>query len=168
MISPRLRTVAAISSSGSHEIGRPACGLALEGRHQPAEMARTVSGRQVLGDSILEQEHADRIALHGQEIGDGRRRGARVIALAVRSGSIAHRPAGVDHEIAAEVGLVLEPFHIIAIRAGKEPPVEIARVVARAVLAVFAELDREPVVGAAVNALDEPLDGDPRPAFAGS
>ena len=163
MINPRLRTVAAISSSGSHEIGRAAGGLTLERRHQPAEMAGTVPRRQVFGDSILEQEQADRVALRRQEIGDRGRRGARVVALAVRPGSIAHRPAGVDHEIATEVGLVLEPLHVIAVRASVETPVEIARIVAGAVLAVLAELDREPVVRAAVDALDEAFDGDAWP-----
>ena len=148
-----------------HEVGRAARGLTLERRHQPAEMAGPVPRRQVLGDSILKQKQADRVALRGQKIGDRRRRGARVVALAVSPGSIAHRPAGVDHEMAAEVGLVLEPFHVIAVGAREQPPVEIARVVARAVFAVLAEFDREPVVRAAVDALDKSLDRDPRPHF---
>ena len=132
MISPRLRTVAAICSSGSARLVARPVGLALQRRHQPAQMARAVPRRQVLGDPILEQEQADRVALRRQEVGDRGRRGARVIALAVRPRSIAHRPAGVDHQVAAQVGLVLEPLDVIAIRPGIQPPVEIARVVARA------------------------------------
>ena len=94
-----------------------------------------------------------------------------MVAAAVRAYSlllyvaraIAHRPAGVQHEVAAEVGLVLEPLDVVAVGAREEPPVEVAGVVARGVLAVLAELDREAVVGAAVDALDESLDGGPGP-----
>jgi len=64
--------------------------------------------------------------------------------------------------VAAEVGLLLEPLYVVAVTAGVEPPVEVARVVAGAVLAVLAELDREPVVRAAVQAAQEPLHDDLR------
>ena len=77
-------------------------------------------------------EQADRVALGRQEVGDRGRRGPGVLALAVRSRAIAHRPAGVEHQVAAEVGLVLEPLDVIAVGAGEQPPVEVARVVARA------------------------------------
>src|ERR1700679_3191553 len=103
-------------------------------------MPRTIARRQILGDSILKQEHPDRVALHGQEIGDGRRRRTRVVALAVRSRAIAHRSARIDDQIATEVRLVLEALHVIAIRPGEETPVEVAWVVARAVFTVLAEL----------------------------
>ena len=63
MISPRLRTVAAICFERLGQVGRAAGGLALEHRHQAAEMARAVPRRQVLGDPVLEREQPDRVAL---------------------------------------------------------------------------------------------------------
>ena len=120
MIRPRLRTVAAICSSGSARFGRAALRLALERRQQAAEMARTMPRRQILGDPVLEREQADGVALRRQEIGDRGRRGPGVVALAVRHRrrAVTHRPARVDHEVAAEVRLVLEPLDVIAVGAG--------------------------------------------------
>ncbi len=137
--------------------------LALQGRHQPAEMAGPMPGRQILGDPILERDQPDRIALHRQEIGDGRRSRARIFTLGIRAGAVAHRPAHVEYEIATEVGLVFEPFDVIAIGARKQAPVEISRVVAGAILAVFAEFYREAMIGAAMDSFDESLDGNFRP-----
>ena len=126
-------------------------------------MARPVSRRQILGDPVLEGEQADRVALRGQEIGDGRRRRARVVALAVRppsgspsTGSCRPRDSSAGSSRPRTVSHSSGPTR-------EEPPVEVAQVVARAVLAVLAELDREPVVGAAVDALDESFDRDPGP-----
>src|SRR5262249_2032711 len=85
-----------------------------------------------------------------------------ILALTVGARLVAHRAARIEHEITAQVGLVLEPLHVVAVRSCVEPPVEVARIVAGTVLAVLAELDREARIRAAVNALDEPLHGDPR------
>ena len=124
-------------------------------------MARAVTWSEVVGDPVLESDQPDRVALEREEVGDGGRRGAGVLTLAVIEGAIVHRPAGVQHDVAAQVRLVLEPLDVVAVGAGEEPPVEIAGVVPRRVLAVLAELDREAMVGAAVGALDETLDGCP-------
>ena len=111
--------------------------------------------------SKVKQAHG--VALGGEEVGERGRGGPGVVDLGVRARGVTHRPAHVEHEGAAEVGLVLEPLDVVAVGSGEQPPVEIARVVARAVFAVFAELDREPVIGTAVNPFHEPLDRDPRP-----
>ena len=58
--------------------------------------------------------------------------------------------------MAAQVGLVLEAFEVVAVGAGEQPPVEIPRIVAGRVLAILAELDREAVIRAAVQPLKNP------------
>ena len=56
-------TVAAICSSGpARSVARPAR-LAVEHRHQAAEVAGAVARGQVVGDPVLEREQADRVAL---------------------------------------------------------------------------------------------------------
>src|SRR5205823_7200987 len=50
-----------------------------------------------------------------------------------------------------------EFFDVIPITAREEPPVEVARIVARRVLAILGELDRETVIGTAVNTRPESL-----------
>ena len=93
-------------------------------------MPGTISGRQVLGDPILKRAAG---RPHPAAWPESRR---SWLPPCVRNRScctsrtIAHRPARVDDEIAAEIGLVLESFHVVAIGPGEETPVEIARVVA--------------------------------------
>ena len=65
--------------------------------------------------------------------------------------------------MAAEIRFVLELFQIVTIRARIQTPVEIARVIAGRVLAILGELNRETVIGAAVQSVPESFDHDPRP-----
>ena len=59
--------------------------------------------------------------------------------------------------MAAQVGFVFELLYVITIAACEQPPVEVARIVTRRVLAVFSELDGEAVIRAAMNARPESL-----------
>ena len=58
--------------------------------------------------------------------------------------------------MAAEIGFVLEFFDVVAIGAGAETPIQVTRVIARSVLAVFGEFDGEAVIGAAMEAVQKP------------
>src|SRR5207245_2315276 len=74
--------------------------------------------------------------------------------------TVSHRTAIIDQQMTAQVGLVLEFLDEVTVRAGKEPPVEIARIVAGRVLAVLGELDGEPVIGAAMAPVPESFHHD--------
>ena len=144
----------------AREIGRAAGRFAVEHAVQAAEVAGAVPRRQVVGDFVVEREQADGVALRGQEVGERRGERAGVVALGVLGRAVAHRAAHVDDEVAAQVRFVLEPLDVVAIGAGEEPPVEIARVVAGRVRAVLAELDGEAVVRTAMDAGVETFDDD--------
>src|SRR5205085_4053522 len=95
-----------------------------------------------------------------EEVGQGGGRGAGVIDLGVGDGAVAHGPTQIDQQVAAEVGFVLETLDVIAVAAGEELPVKVARVVAGGVLAILAELDGETMVRAAMKSRKEPLHND--------
>jgi len=148
---------------GFGQVGGLAGGLAFEDSHQPAEVAGPVARGEIVGDPVVEGDQADGVALAGEEVGDRGGGGPGIIPLGVRARAVAHRPAGVDDQVAAEVRLVLEPLDVVAVRAGEQLPVDVPGVVAGGVFAILAELDGEAVIGAPVDPLDEPLDRHPRP-----
>ena len=155
---PRRRSSPAACSSGAAHRRGSTLGGAFQGGEQPAQVTGPVPGGQVVVDLAGEGDQPDRVALGEQEVGERRRQGGGVVRLGPPARAVAHRPAVVDEQVAAQVGLVLELLDVVAVGAGEEPPVEVAEVVAGAVLAVFGELDREAVVGAAVQAAPQPLD----------
>ena len=59
--------------------------------------------------------------------------------------------------MAAEIRFVLESLDVVAVGPGKQPPIQVMQIVPRRVLAVLAELDGEPVVGAAMQAAEQPF-----------
>src|ERR1700733_11272316 len=67
--------------------------------------------------------------------------------------------------MAAEIGFVLEFFQIETIRARIQTPVEIARVIAGRVLAIFGELDRETMIRTAMQTVPKSLDDHARAKF---
>src|SRR5437660_701070 len=71
-------------------------------------------------------------------------------ARAMRSGSILW--------MAAKIGFILEVLDEVAIAAGKDTPVHIPGIITGTVLAVFSKLDRESVVGTAMQAIPEAFD----------
>src|SRR5438105_13966481 len=113
----------------------------LQGHHEPVQMAGPEAGWQILYDTRVERNQADRVALQRQKIGDRRRGSSCVARLVVAHGTKAHGAAQIDEQPGAEIRLVLEPLEIIAIAAGKQLPIEIAKIVAGGVLAIFGELD---------------------------
>ena len=95
----------------------------------------------------------------------GQRRGGAlgVFQLRARRGvaPVAHAFAGIQEQMADQVGFVLELLQIILVGPAEDFPIEIAKVVAGGVLAVLGELDREAVEGAAVDARHVSLDDRP-------
>ena len=155
---PRLVSIWAMRCSGAPRSVALPSGCASRAMHQPAQVARPVAGRHVLADLVVERGQADRVALREQEVGQRRRERAGVLRFRVAAGAVAHRPAVVDQQVAAEVRLVLEFLDEVPVAAGEDPPVDVARIVAPRVLAVLGELDGEAVIGTAVNPFPEPLD----------
>ena len=103
----------------------------------------------------------------------GERRGHSAGMLELRDGlpRIAHAPRRIDDEHRLEVRLFLIFLDVVAVGLAEGPPVDVADLVAGAVLAMLGELDREPLERALVQARHDSLDHQPReqlqPAEAG-
>src|SRR5690606_9591193 len=72
--------------------------------------------------------------------------------------AVGHRRRGVDEEGAAQLGLLLEPLHVVAVELAEGLPVDVFDVVAGRVLLVLGELDRRAVMRGAVHARQRTLD----------
>jgi len=71
---------------------------------------------------------------------------------------VAHRLAGIDKQVAGEVRFFFVLLEVVAVGLADDLPVDVAQVVARDVLAVLGELDREAVKRAFVQTADVALD----------
>ncbi len=113
---------------------------------------------------FVEGQQARGVALLREEVGERGGEGARVVGLrhAGFAGE-AHRAAVVHEQVGAQVRLVLEFLDKIAVGAAHEFPIEPARIIARRVRPVLAELDREAVIRRAMQPVSKPLDHRPRP-----
>ena len=142
---------------------RLAARLQLVDLHQDAPELRGLRLRshhdvrlRVVGDE------ADGVLLADEHIGKRRGEMLGVFELGepVRRGrsAVAHRTRGVEENRRAEVRLVDEFTHVVALPAGDQLPVQLAQVIARRVLAVLRELDRRALPRAPMLAGDEPVD----------
>ncbi len=111
---------------------------------------------------LTKGRHAHGIALLHEKEGHGGSERGRVIRLRHRPRAEAHRAAVIHDELAAQVRLVLELLDESAVTARQHLPVDVARIIALDVGAIFGELDREAVVRTAVHAFPEALDDDLR------
>ncbi len=146
------------------EMGFRAGRVLLEGLEQVIEMQQAVLCLQHhvhLGGVQGEPDRVAGLDHHVPERG-GEATGVAVLGLAAVAGEI-HRGAAVEHEIDAEIGLVLEPFDVILVGPGQHPPIDMFRVVADAVRLVIGELRARSVERAAVGAGQVALDHRPRP-----
>ena len=78
---------------------------------------------------------------------------------------IAHAFTDIDEEIANQVGLGFELFEINFVRFAKHFPIDITKIVARRVFAMFGEFDRLPSIGAAVHPREIPINDVPGAQF---
>ena len=149
---------------GSHvveDLGKAGVLLGLklfEDAEDLAKMDRGAVWENSIGDPIVEGDHADGVLLPDEQVGQGGGEVASVFELVEGAAAIGHAGGDIEEDIAPEVGLLLVLLDVKAVRSGEALPVEVSQIVARAVLAVFGELDGEAVEGAAVETGDEPLD----------
>ena len=111
-----------------------------------------------LADGAVEGDAPDGVHLLEDHVRQASGSGASVVVLVQRSVAVVHRLGDIDDQMAAEVGLGLVLLDVEAVGLGPDLPVEVANVVANAVLAVLHELDGVPEHRALVHAGDEPLD----------
>src|ERR1043166_3830001 len=140
-------------------------GRFLEGEHELPQVAPSVPGRQVIADLLVKREQADGVALLVQKVAEGGGEGVGVFGLGPSQRAERHRPAVVDQQMTAQVGLILELLDVIAVRAGVEAPIKITRVIARGVLTVLGKLDGETVIRTAMESVPEAFDDDPGTEF---
>jgi len=142
------------------QIGGGASGGGFELQHEPAQMADPIARWEVFADLFVEGEQAHSVALLMQKVGERGGEGVGVLRFGPAKRAVIHRAAVVHEQVAAEVGFVLEFLDVVTVAAREEPPVEIARIVTGRILAILGELDGEPVIRTAMNAMPESLDHD--------
>ena len=144
---------------GRSQVGRPAGLDGLEVAHHLVEVPRRAPRGHVEPDLGVEGRQPHGVLLAHHQVGQHRRQVRGVLQLGDPGGlAVGHRGAGVQEDLGAEVGLFFILLDVEPVGPAQNPPVEVARVVAGAVLAVLGELDAEPLVGAGVQPRDEPLD----------
>ena len=100
-----------------------------------------------------------------EKVGEGGGQCVRIIGFGPIAGAEGHRATLIDQQVATQIGFIFKLLDVVAVAAGVHAPVDIARVIAGYVLAVLRELDREAVVGAAVDAVPEALHHNARAQF---
>jgi len=128
------------------------------------QVRRIAAGANKPADFAVEGHQPDAVLLMQHQIGQRRGRPAGVVQFRhrCRTALILHALARVQEQVAHQVRLFLELFQVVFIGASEHLPIEIAEIVAGRVLAVFGELDREPVERTAMSTRGIALDDPPR------
>ena len=142
---------------GTAQVGLRAAGRLFEGNHQMAQMPRSMPRRKILANLLVEAKQPNTVPLQIKEIGQSRRSSIGVFGFGVGKRAVGHGPAIVHQQMAAQVGFIFKLLDVITIAARKQPPIQVTRIIARRVLAVFREFHREPVIRTAMNARPESL-----------
>ena len=143
--------------------GGLAAGLRLFQRlAEDREMAGGRPGRDQAPGLAVGGDQPDGVALADHQVGQRRREPPRVLELRARPPRVAHAPRRVDDEVRLEVRLFLIFLDVVAVALAERPPVDVADLVPRPVLAVLGELDREALERAPVHPRHHPLDHQPR------
>jgi hypothetical protein len=118
--------------------------------------------RHVRDDLAVEGDDADAVPLPVREVRQARGEIAAVFQLGHLAALEPHRFRDVeeDAEVGVRVRFVL--FHVEAVGAREQAPVDAADVVAGNVAAVLGEVDRRSEIGRAVETVDEAVDDRPR------
>ena len=130
----------------------------VEHQQQRPQVPRPRAGGQHVHDPLVEGRQADRVPLAVHQIRQRRRQARRVLELGDAARAVRHRPADVDHQVAGEVGLLLEFLDVVPIASRVHLPVDGGEIVAGDVLPVFGKLDAEALERTAVEARQEPFD----------
>jgi len=75
--------------------------------------------------------------------------------------AVLHALADVQHEIADQVRLVLVLLQVVLVGAAEDLPIQVPQIVTGRILSVFGELDREAVIGTAMQPRHISLDDVP-------
>ena len=147
------------------EIGRLAGRLeAQDLANHPPDVGRAFLGRNVALDVIGEDQEPDPIVGLDRGVGEQRRDLRRHLVLELRAGAERPRGADVDHQHHGQLALLAVHLDERVPHARRDLPVDVADVVARAVLAHLLELHAPPFEGAFVLAgedvVDHPLGAD--------
>ena len=118
--------------------------------------------RHPLDDVVVEGHDAHPVALLRAEVAEAGGEEAAVVELGQLVAAEAHRLRDVEEHREVGVGVGLELLDVEPVGPGPEPPVDAPDVVARHVAAVLGEVDGHAQVRRLVQAVDEPLDHEPR------
>src|SRR5215471_13628080 len=123
---------------------------------EPRQLSRTRGGPNVVAHFLVEDDEPGRVALIvNGEIEQRRRKVARVVYFAGRTGGVLHGVAGVEQDRKLAVSLPAIAFEIAAFRACEEIPVHMTQVVSRRIGAVLGKLLAEAELGRTMQAGDE-------------
>src|SRR5258707_1081708 len=121
-------------------------------------MAGAMSRGQIFANLFVEGEQSHSIALQIEEIGQCSCQRGGVFRFGVAQRTETHRAAVVREQIAAQIGFVFKFFDEITIAAGENAPIDITRIIALGVLAIFGEFDGEAVIRTAMKPVPKSLD----------
>src|SRR6516162_6218817 len=136
------------------------CLCARGGLFQPCEEPRQLSRPRrranVLAHFLVEDDEPGRVPLIvNGEIEERRRKVARVVYFAGRTGGESHGVAGVEQDRELAVGLPAITFEVAAFCACEKIPVHVTQVISRRIGAVLGKLQAEPELGGAMQTGDE-------------
>ena len=126
------------------------------------EMAGGRPGRDQPAGLAAAGDQPDGVALADHQVGERRREPPRVLELRARPPRVPHAPRRIDDEVRFQICLFFIFLDVVAVALAERPPVDVADLVPRPVLAVLGELDREALERAPVHPRHHPLDHQPR------
>ena len=109
-------------------------------------MAGSMPRGEVLTDLLRESQQAHRIALQIKKVSQRCSKGGGIIGLRVTQRTKSHRAALVGDQMTTQIRFVLEFLNEVPIAAGKDAPIQIARIIPSGVLAILRKLDRKAMV----------------------
>ncbi len=119
-------------------------------RHERVEdrlhVAQLAAGRQPVAPVRVEDVESDAVALIDDEIRQGRRQRFREFELVRILVAVEHRVARVHHQMGGEVRFLLVLLDGVAIGTSVAFPVDMANIIARHILAMLDEFDREAAI----------------------
>ena len=128
-------------------------------------MPGAIAGWKIIPNALIKTQQTDGVTLLEEKVGEGGGQCVRIIGFGPIAGAEGHRATLIDQQVATQIGFIFKLLDVIAVAAGVHAPVDIARVIAGYVLAVLRELDREAVVGAAVDTVPKALHDNARAQF---
>jgi hypothetical protein len=138
--------------------------LLLNRMSEREEVRGMATGRELMLDGIIEAHQADGIALTQEDIRERERERAGITVLCGSFGErigmmwVVHGGGGIEEEISAEIGLILELLDVVAVAFRQEPPIEMAEIIARRIFFMLGEFDALSAMGALMKTCEQALD----------